>query len=145
EVIGTLNDGSEADFRNRVAELGLNDRVTLHDWMPFDAAFQHLLRAHVGLIAFQPHVQNHVFAMPHKLFDYMAAGLAVLLPKQAIEVAPIVDATGWGLLIDPADPLQMASAFDWMAENPEATHEMGERGKAAIRNEYNWEAEAVKL
>src|SRR5690606_13460748 len=42
EVIGTLNDGSEADFRNRVAELGLNDRVTLHDWMPFDAAFQHL-------------------------------------------------------------------------------------------------------
>ena len=39
------------------------DRVKLTEWLPFDEAFKLLLRADVGLIAFQPGIQNHVFAM----------------------------------------------------------------------------------
>lgn len=144
-VIGTINDGTRAEFDACVQELGLREQVELLDWMPFDQAFGHLAQADIGLIAFQPHIQNHVFAMPHKLFDYMAAGLAVLLPKQAVEVAPIVEGSRCGLLIDPSDPGEIAEAINKLLNAPQELNEMGMRGQEAVRKTYNWEAEATKL
>jgi glycosyltransferase involved in cell wall biosynthesis len=144
-VIGTINDGTETEFKDRVRELGLADRVAMLGWMPFNEAFDHLLKADVGLIAFQPHIQNHIFAMPHKLFDYMAAGMSVLMPKQAVEVAPIVQEAQCGLLIDPADPNDIARAIQSLLCDPQAALEMGKRGQEAVRQTYNWEAEAQHL
>lgn len=145
KVIGTINDGTSDEFSATAQGLGLQDRIELLDWMPFERAFGHLLEADVGLIAFQPHVQNHVYAMPHKLFDYMAAGMSVLMPKQAVEVAPIVESTGCGLLIDPSDPVDLARGINELFHHPKKAHEMGKRGQAAVRATYNWEAEAKKL
>lgn len=145
QVIGTINDGSEQEFRDRAAELGLTDRIEVLEWMPFQDAVEHLFRAHVGLVAFQPQIQNHVFAMPHKLFDYMAAGLAVLVPEEAIEVAPIVEEIGCGLLIDATDPGDIAARIEWLWNHPGELNEMGRKGQRAVRELYNWEAEAAKL
>lgn len=145
QVIGEINDGSLEEFNARVVQLGLEDRVQVFEWMPFREAFGHLLQADAGVIAFQPHIQNHVFAMPHKLFDYMAAGMAVLMPKQAVEVAPIVEETQCGLLIDPSDPKDIAAAINTLLADPLAVQVMGERGQNAVRTTYNWEAEATKL
>lgn len=145
QVIGAFNDASEDEFHATVRELGLAERVELLEWMSFDAAFGYLSKAHVGLIAFQPHIQNHVYAMPHKLFDYMAAGLSVLMPKQAIEVAPIVEQTGCGLLVDPSNPDDLARGMNELFLDPARAHDMGEKGRAAVRKSYNWEAEAKSL
>lgn len=145
QVIGTIHDGTQDEFEATVIDLGLQDRVELLDWMPFDEAFQYLLRADVGLIAFQPGIQNHVFAMPHKLFDYMAAGLSVLIPKQAVEVAPIVEETQCGILIDPSDPADIASGINSLLNDPATALEMGKRGQRAVKEQFNWEAEAQKL
>lgn len=145
KIIGKINDGSQEEFETTARELGLEDRIELVDWMPFEEAFDCLLKADVGLIAFQPHIQNHVFAMPHKLFDYMAAGMSVLMPKQAIEVAPIVEKTQCGLLIDPSDPAEISHAIDYLFKNPDTAHEMGLRGRKAVLEQYNWENEAKKL
>lgn len=145
QVIGTINDGTHDMFEERVSELGLQDRVSVFEWMPFEQAFKLMMEADVGLIAFQPHIQNNIFAMPHKLFDYMAAGMAVLMPKQALEVAPIVDDTGCGLLIDPSDPDDLALGINRLMENPIEAHRMGERGQEAVKRTYNWESEARVL
>lgn len=145
EVIGEINDGSSDEFFSRVRELGLEDRVSVTEWLPFAEAFQKLLESHVGIIAFQPHIQNHVFAMPHKLFDYMGAGMAVLMPKQAVEVAPIILESKCGILIDPSDPLDIARGISLLLEDPHAAHEMGIRGREAVLTRYNWEAEAKIL
>lgn len=145
KVVGTINDGTASKFHDRVQELNLQDRVECYDWMPFDDAFSVLVRGHVGIIAFQPNIANNVFAMPHKLFDYMAAGMSVLLPKQAIEVVPVVEETNCGLLIDPSDPKDIALAISHLYRNPISSEEMGQRGQAAVRYSYNWEVEARRL
>ena len=145
QVIGEINDGSLVEFEQRVATLGLSERVAILEWMPFDEAFSYLLNADIGIIAFQPGVQNHVYAMPHKMFDYMAAGLVVVLPAFAVEVAPVVEESDCGVLIDPADPKDIASKLDALVGAPEVMREMGFRGKEAVRNRYNWEAEAARL
>lgn len=145
DVIGTINDGSQDEFFARLDALQLSSRVNVYDWMTFDEAFKHLLRSDVGIISFQPGIQNHVFAMPHKLFDYMAAGLSVLLPKQAIEVAPIVKDAECGLLMDPSDPRDIAASIKFLFDNPAEAKTMGENARRAISEEYNWEAEGEKL
>jgi glycosyltransferase involved in cell wall biosynthesis len=145
EVIGEINDGTRAEFDARVRELGLADRVTLHDWMPFEQAFQRLRAADAGLIVFQPGIRNHVYAMPHKMFDYMAAELAVICPNFAVEVAPIVEREECGLLIDPSDPSDIAEKLDLLAASPGMAREMGRRGRRSVAEKYNWEAEAEAL
>lgn len=144
-VIGEINDGSREEFVQRVQQLGLADRVTLLDWMPFDQAFSHLLASDIGIIAFQPGVLNHVYAMPHKMFDYMAAGLPVVLPNFAVEVAPVVQESECGVLIDPADPQDIADKLDALLDDPRAMRAMGKRGREAVKQSYNWEAEAARL
>jgi len=145
KIIGEINDGSLSEFYQRVTDLGLQGRVEVLEWMPFECAFSHLLQADVGLIAFQPHIKNHIFAMPHKLFDYMAAGMAVLIPKQAIEVAPIVENSKCGILIDPSESDDISQAIMTVFNDPELSHLMGCRGQQAVTEVYNWEAEAEKL
>lgn len=144
-VIGEINDGTRKEFDDRVKDLRLGERVKVHNWMPFEQAFLQLLQADIGIIAFQPRILNHVYAMPHKMFDYMAAGLAVLCPHFAIEVAPIVKQTRCGLLIDTSDPQDIANKLDSMLMDPAEVVAMGERGKSAVREHYNWEAEAEAL
>lgn len=144
-VAGEINDGSRGDFDGRVAELGLSNRVTVHDWMPFKDAFELCCRAHVGLIVFQPGIQNHVCAMPHKMFDYMAAGMAVICPEFAEEVAYIVPEERCGYLVDPSSPKDLAEKLDRLAANRQETLEMGRRGRRAVIDRYNWEAEAETL
>lgn len=144
-VIGEINDGSRDEFQQQVQLLGLADRVSQLDWMPFDQAFAHLLQADIGLIAFQPGVQNHIYAMPHKMFDYMAAGLAVMLPAFAVEVAPVVQESRCGVLIDSGDPHDIAAKLDALLADPSAMRAMGQRGREAVKQHYNWEAEAARL
>lgn len=144
-VLGEFIDGTGPEFERQVAELGLGERVVVESWLPFNEAFARLLDADIGLILFQPDIQNHVFASPHKLYDYMLAGLPVVAPKFAIEVAEIVDGYGCGLLVDSADASDVASALGRLVDSPDLRHAMGERGQKAVLEELNWEKESRKL
>lgn len=144
-VVGEFTDGTGSAFDERVGELGLADRVLVEPWLPFHEAFARLLGADIGLILFQPNIQNHVFASPHKLFDYMLAGLPVIAPAFAIEVADILTRYECGILVDSADPSDIAAALDRLARSSELRREMGLRGRRAVLEELNWEQESAKL
>jgi glycosyltransferase involved in cell wall biosynthesis len=128
-----------------VSELGLETRVRVEEWMPFAQAYERILASHIGLVLFQPGIQNHVYALPHKMFDYMLAGLPVIAPAFALEVAPIIKEADCGILIDPSDPEQIANALDRLVVNAQERKRLGENGRRAVLEQYNWEAEAEKL
>ena len=144
-IIGEFNDGSQKAFEERGRELGVEARTHFEEWLPYEEAFKRLREADIGLILFQPGSQNHVHAMPHKMFDYMAAGLALLAPQFSVEVSAIVREVDCGLLVDPADPADIARALDELASNPDVRRRMGQNGREAILTRYNWENEAAKL
>ena len=144
-IIGTINDGSEADFWKQVEKYKLKKRIKISEWLPFHEAFAHLIKADVGLIAFQPNITNHIFALPHKMFDYMAAGMAIVIPKDAMEIAPIVQENECGLLIDSSNPQDMADKFKHLYSNPADALNMGMKGQHAVKSAYNWEIEVQKL
>ena len=144
-VIGEFNDGSQADFEARVAELGLRDRVRTLGWMAAADAFREVEQADIGLVMFQPGFRSHTDSLPHKLFDYMLAGLPVIVPDFGVEVANIVRDAGCGVLVDPSDSRAVANALGRLAADAEERRRMGDNGRRSVLEKYNWEAEARRL
>lgn len=144
-IVGTFNDGSQVDFERRVAELGLEGRVKVEGWMPFEQAYQRIQSSDIGLVLFQPGIQNHVYALPHKMFDYMLVGLPVIAPDFAEEVASIIKETDCGILVDPSNPDEIAKALDHLVADAHERQRLGENGRRAVLERYNWETEAEKL
>ncbi len=137
-------DGSEDTFRARAAALGLAPRVDIQGWMPHAEALARAACCDIGVVLFQPGEHNHTLALPHKLFDAMLAGLPVIAPRFATEVASIVSDTACGELVDPTDPADIAAAIARLAD-PARRAAMGAAGRNAALTRYSWNAEAERL
>jgi glycosyltransferase involved in cell wall biosynthesis len=143
--VGVFTDGSEAVCRERAAELGIADRLRVLPWVPMGRAIEIAAAADVGLLLLQPGIYNHVVAFPHKMFDYMLAGIPVIAPRFAVEVAAIVRDAGCGILLDTADPAAIAAALDLLAADVALRERMGQSGRQAVFERLNWESESVAL
>jgi glycosyltransferase involved in cell wall biosynthesis len=144
-VLGRFTDGSEAAFRAEAARLGLGGRIELGGWLPADAALARAAaEGDVNLILFQPGEENHRLALPHKLFDGMAAALPVIAPDFAAGVAGIVRETGCGVLADVSSPHGIAAAVLALDE-PARRQLMGDAGRAAALGAWGWPVEAARL
>jgi len=143
-VIGRFTDGSEAEFRARVATLGLASRIEVLGWMPHAAALARAAACDIGVVLFQPGERNHDLALPHKLFDCMLAGLPVIAPRFATEVAAIVQDAACGVLVDPAEPVAIAAVIEDLSD-PSKRSVMGACGRKAALSHYNWQGEAQRL
>jgi glycosyltransferase involved in cell wall biosynthesis len=143
-LIGRFTDGCGEDFNARAAALGLADRVEQLGWMPHADALQAAATADIGLVLFQPGVENHRLALPHKLFDCMLAGLPIIAPAFAEEVAGVVREAACGLLVDTADPAAIAAAIHRLRD-PVLRAGMGANGRNAALGRFGWGAEAARL
>jgi glycosyltransferase involved in cell wall biosynthesis len=96
-----------------------------------------------GLIVYHPE-PNHVDAQPNKMFEYMAAGMPVIASNFPLW-REIIEGNNFGLCVDPLDPQAIASAIDDLISKPQKSRVMGENGRRAVMNRYNWKAEEEKL
>lgn len=143
-LIGRFTDGSEAAFHAQAAARGLSDRIDVTGWLPQDQALRRLRDCDVALVLFQRGEENHRLALPHKLFDAMAAGLPVIAPDFAEEVAAVVKRAGCGLLVDSGDADAVAVAVAMLAD-PSRRATLGAAGWRAAREDFAWETEAARL
>jgi glycosyltransferase involved in cell wall biosynthesis len=143
-LVGRFTDGSEDAFRARAAALGLAGRIETTGWLPQDAALARLRDADIALVLFQRGEENHRLALPHKLFDAMAAGLPVIAPVFAEEVSAAVREAGCGLLVETGDAAAVAQAVAALAD-PARRGAMGRAGWDAARGRFAWEPEAARL
>ncbi|NNC39772.1 MAG: glycosyltransferase family 4 protein [Acidimicrobiia bacterium] len=137
-VAGELQIGSETweriERQDRVEYQGVIDRVGV----------QRLLgSARLGLVVLHP-VANYLESYPVKLFEYMAAGLPVVASDFPLWRSIITEA-GCGLLVNPRDAGEIASAIGDLLADPARAEEMGRRGRVAAEAAFSWDAEAGKL
>ncbi|MEX0727226.1 MAG: glycosyltransferase family 4 protein [Planctomycetaceae bacterium] len=124
------------------AQPGWN-RVDFAGFQPRMRVAEILSNARVGLVTFLP-APNHTEAQPNKLFEYMSAGIPVIASHFPLW-REIVESTECGLVVDPANPDDIARAITWVFDHPREAAEMGARGRVAVQNRFHWDREAVTL
>ena len=92
--------------------------------------------ARVGIVLFKPH-PNHCFSLPNKIFEYMAAGIAVVASDFPLWIE-IVARSGCGVTVNPQDPEAIARAISDLVEDPTRAQEMGRTGRLAVERRYHW-------
>ncbi len=112
-------------------------------WVGKSEFMEYAERSYVGIVTFHP-IPNHIEAQPNKLFEYMHAGLPVIASNFPLWVE-IVEKNKCGLLVDPMEPSDISNAILWVIDNPKEAREMGENGRRAVLEKYNWANEEKKL
>jgi glycosyltransferase involved in cell wall biosynthesis len=103
-----------------------------------------LARAQVGLLLLLPE-PSFVHSLPTKLFEYLGVGLPIIASKFIVACCDVVERYECGVLVDPRDVDEVASALQRIFSNADRAQEMGERGRAALRGRYEWSSEARNL
>ena len=97
----------------------------------------------VGLVLLYP-TDNYIDSLPIKMFEYMAAGLPFVASDFDLWKS-ITDECGSGICVDPLDIEQISEACICLLNDPEKSKDMGEKGRRAIEEKYNWSIEEKKL
>jgi glycosyltransferase involved in cell wall biosynthesis len=118
----------------KVIELGFIDRV---------AVSKVLSKSKAGLVTLHP-IINYQDALPVKMFEYMIAGIPVI-SSDILLWKEIVEKNNCGICVNPKKSSEIAKAIKYIIEHPIEAEKMGQNGKKAILNRYNWESEEKKL
>jgi len=132
-------------FEKEVKEVS-GKKVKFIGQIPYMEIPKFLKEAKIGILCFYP-VPNNIEAISgrnNKIYEYMAGGLAIIASnflkwKKVIEEGP------FGITVNPKDPREIASAIDYLLDNPELLKRMGENGRRAVEESYNWGIEEKKL
>lgn len=118
-------------------------RTTYLGWLDKRQLAEELGQARAGLVLLHP-TNNYRVIRPNKLFEYMAAGLPVVASNFP-HWREVVSGTGCGLAVDPLDSEAIAAAILQILADPQEAEAMGERGRRAVREKYDWRTEGHRL
>ena len=127
-------------LQRQAADLGIADRVRFTGLQPHEAI--------PGLvagfdIALQPRVV--AYASPLKLFEYMAAGKAIVAPDQPNIRETLVEGET-ALLFDVQDPDAMWRGICRLANDPVLRERLGTQARSEIaRRDYTWRGNAERI
>jgi glycogen synthase len=131
-------------LRTGVSERGLTDRVVVADPVSPSDLVSALAPFEVGLVINRPLTRNDELVLPNKLFEYLMAGLAVVVPRLP-GLAPLVDGERVGLCYEPADPASLAEALQELAGDRARLDRMRGRARRLALERFNSTTQAEAL
>jgi glycosyltransferase involved in cell wall biosynthesis len=120
------------------------DRVRFEPPVPMAEVVAAASASDIGVIPYKPVCLNNRLAMPNKLFEYLAAGLAIA-GSDLLEIRRIVEKDRVGVVLDPGSASSIALAVNRLAADPEALTEMRQRARHAAATKHNWAVDAEAL
>lgn len=111
--------------------------------LPYDELVLEYAKANLGLILYNP-VGQYGMATAVKLYEYMAAGLPVIVPDHG-EWPLLIRRLKCGIAVNVEDTMAQARAIDWLRSNPEEARQMGRNGRQFALQNASWESAFKKL
>lgn len=141
--VGNTNKDLENVLQESEAYTDIKNQVEFTGYTPIPDAYNRAPECFAG-IALPEDLPNHRESYPTKLFEYMAVGLPVICSDFPINRA-VAEGENCGICVNPNNVSEIADAIRFLQGSHVVNEEMGERGKAVVRHEYNWKSEAEKL
>lgn len=138
-----LGEFSPKPYEDEIRHLKGFEKVRYLGSVDFEEVNGYLSTADIGIICFMAE-RNHINSRPTKLFEYMEAGLPVVASNFQLW-REIVDGSSCGICVNPTNPKEISDAIKYLIEHPGKAKEMGENGRKAVLERYNWDKEAKKL
>jgi glycosyltransferase involved in cell wall biosynthesis len=133
----------EQELKDLAQTRGVEAKVKFIAWVPYEEKERLSSQASMGVITYLPYA-NNTSCLPNKLFDYMLVGLPVVASGFPL-YQEVVERSHCGLTVDPAKPQEIARAMEYLIEHPQEAKQMGENGRRAVLETYNWEKESQRL
>jgi glycosyltransferase involved in cell wall biosynthesis len=137
--------GADLDsLRSEVAARGLESRVHVREPVEPADLVDALWEFDVGVIATRPLSRNDELAVPNKLFEYLMAGLAIVVPRLS-GLAEIVEREDVGLMFEPGSPTSLGQALTELGSSPDRVARLQERARELALGRFNAEAQRPAL
>ncbi len=132
----------ESSLRELAAECGVADRVEFVGVVDRVAVPAHL---HAATIGIAPLKENDAlrYAMPTKVYEYLACGLPTVVTGSG-EIERFIDVSGGGVHAE-NDPEQLARHLDCLLEHDDHREQLGAAGREFVIDHYDREAIAKRL
>jgi glycosyltransferase involved in cell wall biosynthesis len=135
--------GGGEGFNELKNKISPESNIILAGRQPHDSLPTYLSITDIGLIPHRsnPHVDTTV---PNKIFQNMLMGK----PQIVSDVKPlkrIVNETNCGLVFKAGDPSSLAQSIVKLAKDEKLRKSLGENGRKAALEKYNWNVESEKL
>lgn len=118
-------------------------KVKYYGWQDRDAVVNVLRKSEIGLVTLQP-TGDYEIAYPVKMFEYMAAGLAIVSSDFPL-YRSIVESANVGVCVDPTDPKAIAKGVCELVSNSNNLSQFFQNGPKAVLSEYNWDNEFAAM
>lgn len=141
-VLGEFKDDSKKEVEEYLDNNNLKNNVKFKGWVSPEEAMKYYADSDICLALLQP-IERFKDAVPIKLFEYMLCSRPVIV-SDFPENRKIVERANSGFLIDPTNIEEISNKILWLLDNPAKAREMGENGKKAVHEKYNWDSQ-VKI
>jgi glycosyltransferase involved in cell wall biosynthesis len=132
------------DIHTAAVTRGVADRVEAASPLAPGDLVKGLRSCEVGIVFDRPLTRNAEVSLPNKLFEYLAAGLAVVVPRLTA-MAELVEETGVGIVYDAGRPHALAAALCELAGDRDLVLNYRRRAAEAAAGALNGKAQAKTL
>jgi glycosyltransferase involved in cell wall biosynthesis len=126
----------ELSLKAQVEALGLQTKVTFAPLVPMQEVVQAASSSQIGILPFSKEIFE--FALPNKIFEYMAAGLA-LIANDLVELRQIVIGYDIGVVCDTESPETLSQVINDLAKDRIRLEQYRSRSWQAHEEYYTWQ------
>ena len=134
---------TDSDLEKLPHFASIQENLHFYGYQDQRIAFPYAAYATAGLALLKP-IGDYPDSYTTKLFEYMALGLPVITSNFPL-YQQVVERHNCGFCVSPYDSAQIAEKLRYLIDHPEEVRAMGQRGRTAVEQFYNWTSEANKL
>lgn len=144
-VMGKSVGNVQAELEALIAREGVADRIKIAPAVPYAELLEWTTSADVGLIIYEPaYSLNMRYALPNKFFEYLMAGLPVLITRLDAMVE-LVQSKDVGRVLPSLEPADVGEAINQMLADASGLARQRANARQVARNEFCWEQERAQL
>lgn len=121
----------------------VENNMKMYGAMPLFEGLEYSTNSKVGISILKP-IGNYIHSYSTKIFEYMALGLPVITSNFQL-YKDVIENYNCGICVNPLEPKEIATAIEYIITHPKEAEQMGQNGRKAVMEKFNWSVEERKL